>query len=36
MYLRDARVFNHAEASRPDIEGMIDSNGVGVQGPFQS
>ena len=33
MYFsRVARVFKDAEVSRPDIERMIDSNQVGVQG----
>ena len=32
-FSRDARMFEDAEVSRPDIEGIIDSNEVGVQCP---
>ena len=32
-FSRDARMFEDAEVIRPDIEGMIDSNEVGVRGP---
>ena len=33
IFSRDTRMFEDAEVIRPDIEGMIDSNEVGVRGP---